>query len=105
VIEFYHKAFCVDSRAREYLIGRGITDNALFAAHGVGFANGTLLNVLPDDGDVTAALKDIGILNEREASGDGVHLFINLPFFLSLRGGRRGTFGGLSDNPRYYVRF
>src|SRR6266568_531324 len=41
VIEFYHKTFSEDGRAREYLAGRGITDNALFAAHCVGFANGT----------------------------------------------------------------
>jgi len=32
VIEFYHKAFCEDGRARDYLTGRGIADNALFAA-------------------------------------------------------------------------
>lgn len=65
VIEFYHKAFCEDGRAREYLAGRGITDNSLFAVYGVGFANGTLLNVLPTDGDVIDGLKELGILNER----------------------------------------
>jgi DNA primase len=65
VIEFYHQAFREDGRAGEYLAGRGITDNAVYSAHKTGFANGTLLNVLPDDGDVTAALKEIGILNER----------------------------------------
>ena len=65
VIEFYHKAFCEDGRARDYLTGRGIADNALFAAHKIGFANGTLLNVLPQDGDVTGELKELGILNER----------------------------------------
>lgn len=65
VIEFYHKAFCEDGRARDYLTGRGITDNALFAAHKIGFANGTLLNVLPQEGDVTGELKELGILNER----------------------------------------
>jgi DNA primase len=65
VIEFYHKTFSEDGRAREYLTGRGITDNALFAAHCVGFANGTLLNVLPQEGDVIDGLKELGILNER----------------------------------------
>ena len=65
VIEFYHKAFCEDGRARDYLTGRGIPDNALFAAHKIGFANGTLLNVLPSEGDVTGELKELGILNER----------------------------------------
>ncbi|NVO00983.1 MAG: toprim domain-containing protein [Geobacteraceae bacterium] len=65
VIEFYHKTFSEDGRAREYLAGRCITDNALFAAHCVGFANGTLLNVLPQEGDVIDGLKELGILNER----------------------------------------
>lgn len=65
VIEFYHKTFSEDGRAREYLTSRGITDNALFAAHSVGFANGTLLNVLPQEGDVIDGLKELGILNER----------------------------------------
>jgi DNA primase catalytic core len=65
VIEFYHTAFCEDGRAREYLAGRGIADNALFAAHKIGFANGTLLNVLPQEGDVTGELKELGILNDR----------------------------------------
>lgn len=65
VIDFYHKAFCEDSRARDYLVGRGITDNALFAAHRIGFANGTLLNVLPNEGDVIDGLKELGILNDK----------------------------------------
>jgi DNA primase catalytic core len=65
VIEFYHKTFSEDGRAREYLASRCIADNALFAAHCVGFANGTLLNVLPQEGDVIDGLKEIGILNEK----------------------------------------
>ena len=65
VIEFYHKTFSEDSRAREYLASRCITGNALFAAHCVGFANGTLLNVLPQEGEVIDGLKELGILNER----------------------------------------
>lgn len=65
VIDFYHKAFCEDDRARQYLMNRGISDNALFAAHRIGFANGTLLNVLPADGDVINDLKTLGILNSK----------------------------------------
>ncbi len=65
VIEFYHKTFSEDGRAREYLAGRCITDNALFAAHCIGFANGTLLNVLPQEGDVIDGLKELGILNDK----------------------------------------
>jgi DNA primase len=65
VIEFYHKTFCEDVRARDYLVGRGTTDIGLFAAHCIGFANGTLLNVLPQEGDVIDDLKELGILNDR----------------------------------------
>ena len=64
VIEFYHKTFSEDGRAREYLMNRGISDNALFAAHCIGFANGTMLNVLPEEGEVIDGLKELGILND-----------------------------------------
>jgi DNA primase catalytic core len=65
VIEFYHTAFGEDPRARQYLEKRGITDNAVLSAHKAGFANGTLLNVLPTEGEVKSQLKQLGILNER----------------------------------------
>ncbi len=65
VIEFYHTAFCEDIRARDYLAGRGLTDNTLFADYKLGFANGTLLNVLPQEGDILDQLKNLGILNDK----------------------------------------
>jgi DNA primase catalytic core len=64
-IEFYHTTFCEDRRARDYCAKRGITDNNLFSTFKVGFANGTLLNLLPNDGDIIEQLKKIGILNEK----------------------------------------
>jgi DNA primase catalytic core len=65
VVSFYHKTFCEDQRAVEYLKARGITDNAIFADFKIGFSNGTLLNTIPEDGDVRDALKEIGILNSK----------------------------------------
>ncbi len=65
VVSFYHKTFCEDPRAREYMRSRGITDNALFSDFTIGYSNGTLLNTIPDEGDIREALKEIGILNER----------------------------------------
>ena len=65
VVSFYHATFLEDQRAMEYLKGRGITDNAIFTDFRIGFANGTLLNTIPDDGEITEALKGIGILNDR----------------------------------------
>ncbi len=65
VIEFYHSAFAEDDRARQYLNIRGITDKSLFSDYRIGFSNGTLLNVLPDDDKITKQLKEIGILNSK----------------------------------------
>jgi DNA primase len=65
VVSFYHTTFCEDPRAREYMRTRGITDNALFSDFTTGYSNGTLLNTIPDEGDIREALKEIGILNER----------------------------------------
>jgi DNA primase catalytic core len=65
VIGFYHTAFSEDPRAREYLQQRGITDNGLFSDYTIGFANGTLLNVLPDAGEIRAQLRELGILNDK----------------------------------------
>jgi DNA primase catalytic core len=65
VVAFYHKTFCEDPRAREYMRTRGIADNAIFSDFTIGYSNGTLLNTIPDEGDIREALKEIGILNER----------------------------------------
>ena len=65
VVSFYHQSFCEDPRAREYLRTRGITDNAIFSDFTIGYSNGTLLNTIPEEGDIIADLKEIGILNER----------------------------------------
>ncbi len=65
VISFYHKSFCEDTRAMEYLKSRGITDNSIFADFHIGYSNGTLLNTIPDEGDIIDALKQIGILNDK----------------------------------------
>ncbi len=47
----------------QYLKGRGITDKSLPFDHRIGFANGTLMNVLPNDAKITGQLNDLGILN------------------------------------------
>jgi len=65
VVSFYHKAFCEDQRALEYLKTRGITDTSIFADFKIGYSNGTLLNTIPEDGDIREALKEIGILNSK----------------------------------------
>jgi len=65
VIDFYHTAFGEDNRARIYLEGRGLKDTSLHEAYKTGFANGTLLNVLPQNGGITEQLQALGILNDK----------------------------------------
>ena len=90
VIDFYHAAFCEDSRAMEYLASRGITDKQTFSDHKIGFANGTLLNVLPDEGEVMKQLQELGILN-----GKGKEHFYNCVTFplYDLAGNPAGIYG------------
>ncbi|MBI5194566.1 MAG: toprim domain-containing protein, partial [Nitrospirae bacterium] len=65
VVSFYHKSFCEDQRALQYLQSRGITDNSIFADFQIGYSNGTLLNTIPDEGDIHNLLKEIGLLNDK----------------------------------------
>jgi DNA primase len=65
VVSFYHKSFCEDQRGLEYLRSRGITDKDIFTDFQIGFSNGTLLNTIPDDGEIREGLQEIGILNSK----------------------------------------
>ncbi len=98
VIEFYHTAFGEDSRARQYLENRGITDKSVFSAHKIGFANGTLLNTLPDQGDIIAQLKELGVLTDK-----GREMFygcVTLPLY-DAGGNPAGLYGRrIDDNAR-----
>jgi DNA primase catalytic core len=77
VMSFYQHTFSEDLRGLRYLKDeRGITDNQSFKDFGVGYVNGTLLAILPEDEDVHSALKRIGILNEK-----GHEMFYNCVVF------------------------
>ena len=90
VIDFYHTAFCEDPRGREYLEERGITDAKFFADHKIGLAAGTLLNVLPEDGDIKEQLQEIGVLNDKGKE----HFYgcITFPLY-DLAGNPAGIYG------------
>jgi len=95
VIEFYHTAFAEDTRAKEYLNKRGITDNKTFGDYKTGFANGTLLKVLPEDKRIIKQLKETGILTDR-----GTELFyqcVTFPIF-DNKGNPVGMYGRRIDN-------
>jgi 5S rRNA maturation endonuclease (ribonuclease M5) len=62
VVEHYHKTFCARADAREYLSKRGLVDADLLRAHRVGYADGSLLKVIPKDGDVRQQLVSLGVV-------------------------------------------
>jgi len=95
VIEFYHTAFCEDPRAKEYLINRKITDNAIFSDFKVGFANGTLLNTLPNEGDIFEQLKRIGVLTEK--GNEHFYGYVIFPLY-DLNGNPAGIYGRKLDD-------
>jgi len=63
VAAHYHRVFRERPEGQEYLERRGLTDAAMLAAFQVGYADGTLRETLTSD--LTAALKELGILNAR----------------------------------------
>jgi len=95
VIEFYHTAFAEDLRAKEYLINRGITDNAIFSDFKIGFANGTLLNTLPGDGDIFEQLKQIGVLTGK--GNEHFYGYMTFPLY-DLNGNPAGIYGRRIDD-------
>lgn len=77
VPSYYQHTFTSDSRGINYLKNeRGIKDNQSFKDFGTGYVNGTLLEILPQDEDITGVLKRIGILNNK-----GHEIFYNCVVF------------------------
>jgi DNA primase len=62
VVEHYHRTFCERKDAQEYLTRRGLTDSDLLRALKVGYADGSLLKVIPKDGDVRDQLLQHGVI-------------------------------------------
>lgn len=61
-LAIYQKHFADEPEGRAYLAGRGITDAGLSERHGVGYSNGRLPELLPDDERVRGELKTLGLL-------------------------------------------
>lgn len=76
VISYYQHTFAEDPTGLNYLKNRGITNNQSLTDFGIGFANATLLNILPEDEEIIKSLKKIGILNTR-----GKEVFYNCVVF------------------------
>jgi len=91
VLSYYQHTLTQDSRGINYLRkDRGITDNQSIKDFGAGYANSTLLEILPEDPDVIKALKRIGILNAK-----GHEVFYNCVVFplYNARGGIENLYG------------
>jgi len=90
VIDFYHTAFSEDPRGGEYLASRGITDKQIISDYKFGLANGALLNVLPNEGDIMKQLQELGILNDKGTE----HFYgcVTFPLY-NLAGNPSGIYG------------
>ena len=65
VAEFYHKTFIQEPDGRAYLRERGLTDAALYESFKLGYANSTIFDAIPAEGDMLDDLKAVGIVNQR----------------------------------------
>jgi DNA primase len=61
-LAIYQKHFADGPEGRAYLESRGLADAGLWERHGVGYCNGKLPELLPDDQRVRSELKTLGLL-------------------------------------------
>jgi DNA primase len=61
-LAIYQKHFTDQPEGRAYLEGRGIAGAGLWERHGVGYSNGKLPELLPNDERVLSELKTLGLL-------------------------------------------
>ena len=62
VVEHYHKTFCEREDAQDYLKKRGLTDSELWKVFRIGYADGSLLKLVPRESEVKEQLLSLGIL-------------------------------------------
>lgn len=62
VVDHYHEAFCEREDAQQYLIERGLTDPDLLRALKVGYADGSLLELVPKQGELRDQLVALGVI-------------------------------------------
>lgn len=65
IADYYRHTFAESPHGIRYLAALGITGNSTFADFRIGFANGSLKNILPDDPEILASLKKLGILDRK----------------------------------------
>jgi DNA primase len=79
VVEHYHRTFCERDDAQAYLIERGITDTDLVQALKIGYADGSLLKVIPKEGELREQLLALGVITAEGRELLGGCIVVPLP--------------------------
>ncbi len=64
VSELYHEALLKNDEAQAHLKKRGLGDRELWTAFRLGYADGSLKELFPEEGEVAAALAELGVVSE-----------------------------------------
>ena len=65
MVEHYHHTLCEREDAQDYLKKRGLTDSQLVVDYRVGYADGSLLKLVPKDGELREQLLSLGVLTKQ----------------------------------------
>jgi 5S rRNA maturation endonuclease (ribonuclease M5) len=79
VVDHYHRAFCARADAQAYLKQRGLTDADLLRALRVGYADGSLLKVIPKDGELREQLRALGVITSENRELLGGCIVVPIP--------------------------
>jgi DNA primase len=79
VVEHYHRTFCEREDAQAYLVERGITDTDLVQALKIGYADGSLLKVIPKEGELREQLLALGVITPEGRELLGGCIVVPLP--------------------------
>jgi DNA primase catalytic core len=100
VVNFYVRTFAKDQAGLDYLKGRNLADATMLGTFQIGYSNGSLLKVLPREGDILDGLKTLGVIR-----ADGREHFegcVTVPIF-DDRGNVCGIYGRriTNDEPKH----
>jgi DNA primase catalytic core len=79
VVEHYHKTFCSHGDAQEYLKKRGFIDPDLFRDFQIGYADGSLLKLVPKKGELRDQLLSLGIITAQSRELLGGCIVVPIP--------------------------
>jgi len=79
VVEHYHKTFCSHGDAQEYLKKRGFIDPNLFRDYRIGYADGSLLKLVPKKGELRDQLLSLGIITAQSRELLGGCIVVPIP--------------------------